>query len=96
MPRRASKPFASHCDLLRASQTLLVSLGNMGIKEVQVHEPALVLWDSSDSLASMYATAYSNDKVQNVLQGTVVNHPPPHHPRMLTYIKISISVFYSI
>lgn len=34
----------------------------MGVTEVQLHEPALVMFDSSASLASMFRTAYVGDK----------------------------------
>lgn len=34
----------------------------MGVTEVQLHEPALVMFDSSESLASMFRTAYGGDE----------------------------------
>lgn len=37
----------------------MVKLSAMGVKEVQLHEPALVMWDSSETLAGMFKTAYS-------------------------------------
>lgn len=33
-------------------------LAAMGVKEVQLHEPALVMWDSSTALAAMFKKAY--------------------------------------
>lgn len=33
-------------------------LAAMGVKEVQLHEPALVMWDSSVTLAAMFKKAY--------------------------------------
>ena len=47
----------------------------MGVKEVQIHEPALVLWDSSETLASMYGTAYSTDKVKKNARARTHTHP---------------------
>lgn len=38
-------------------------LAGMGVKEVQLHEPALVMWDNSQTLAAMFKTAYSADSV---------------------------------
>ena len=40
-------------------------LAATGVKEVQLHEPALVMWDSSKTLAAMFRTAYSADKVSD-------------------------------
>lgn len=40
-------------------QKLLDKLASAGVKDVQLHEPALVMWDSSKPLAAMYKTAYS-------------------------------------
>lgn len=44
-------------------QGLLDKLAGMGVSEVQLHEPALVLWDSFLSLGDMFRTAYSASKV---------------------------------
>lgn len=33
-------------------------LAAMGVKEVQLHEPAVVMWDSSTTLAAMFKKAY--------------------------------------
>lgn len=39
-------------------------LASMGVREVQLHEPALVMWDSSKTLAAMFKKAYFADKVR--------------------------------
>lgn len=44
-------------------QTLMGKLAAMGVREVQLHEPTLVMWDSSEALAAMFKTAYSADSV---------------------------------
>lgn len=46
-------------------QALMGKLAATGVKEVQLHEPALVMWDSSKTLAAMFRTAYSADKVSD-------------------------------
>ncbi|CAN0105875.1 unnamed protein product [Ascophyllum nodosum] len=60
--------------MLPIFKTLFEELATMGVKEVQIHEPALVLWDSSETLASMYGTAYSTDKACPMLSsGVAIN-----------------------
>lgn len=54
-----------------SDQALLEKLAAFGVQEVQLHEPALVMWDSSQALAAMFKTAYfakvfpSNQSVNN-------------------------------
>lgn len=49
-------------DLLPIYKDLLDKLVSLGVKEVQLHEPALVMWDANDSLSDMFSTAYSASK----------------------------------
>lgn len=44
-------------------QALMGKLAATGVKEVQLHEPALVMWESSKNLADMFKKAYFGDKV---------------------------------
>lgn len=48
-----------------AVQELMGKLAATGVKEVQLHEPALVMWDSSKTLAAMFKKAYFSDKVRD-------------------------------
>lgn len=47
-----------------ARQELMGKLASMGVQEIQLHEPALVMWDSSKTLAAMFKKAYFADKVE--------------------------------
>lgn len=49
---------------LTTNQDLLDKLVSLGVKEVQLHEPALVMWDANDSLSDMFSTAYSASKAR--------------------------------
>lgn len=49
-----------------AGQDLMGKLAATGVKEVQLHEPALVMWDSSQTLAAMFKKAYFSDKVRGM------------------------------
>ncbi|CAN0165448.1 unnamed protein product, partial [Scytosiphon promiscuus] len=53
---------------------LMGKLAAMGVKEVQLHEPALVMWDSSKHVAAMFQKAYFSDKACPMLpSGVKVN-----------------------
>lgn len=45
------------------TQDVMAKLAAEGVTEVQLHEPALVMWDSSESLCEMYRMAYSSGDV---------------------------------
>lgn len=50
-----------------AAQALMGKLAATGVKEVQLHEPALVMWDSSETLVAMFKKAYFSDRVSEEL-----------------------------
>lgn len=50
-------------------------LAATGVKEVQLHEPALVMWDSSETLAAMFKKAYC--EVRGVMADRERSAPAP-------------------
>ncbi|CAB1115662.1 unnamed protein product [Ectocarpus sp. CCAP 1310/34] len=57
--------------ILPVYATLMGKLAAMGVQEVQLHEPALVMWDSSKTLAAMFKKAYFASKACPMLSADV-------------------------
>ncbi|CBN73953.1 5-methyltetrahydropteroyltriglutamate--homocysteine S-methyltransferase [Ectocarpus siliculosus] len=57
--------------ILPVYAALIGKLAAMGVQEVQLHEPALVMWDSSKTLAAMFKKAYFANKACPMLSADV-------------------------